>query len=62
MSNSKAMEIRIARPIPLKIRDIVKKVMKNQSANQRKTKISLPLEGGGNKVGVKELRTGLRAH
>jgi len=35
--------------------------MKNQPANQRKTNTSLPLEGGGNRVGVKELRAGVRA-
>jgi len=45
----------------LKPRDIVKKIMKNQPANQRKTNTSLPLEGGGNRVGVKELRAGVRA-
>jgi hypothetical protein len=30
--------------------------MKNQSGRQRKTNKSLPLEGGGKRVGVKELR------
>jgi hypothetical protein len=38
-----------------------KKVMKNQSGRQRKTSISLPLEGGGKRVGVKELRDVARA-
>jgi hypothetical protein len=33
-----------------------KKVMKNHSRTQRKTSKSLPLEGGGKRVGVKELR------
>ena len=34
----------------------VKKVMKSQSGRRRKTSTSLPLEGGGKRVGVKELR------
>ena len=32
----------------------LKKFMKNQSGRQRKTSTSLPLEGGGKRVGVKE--------
>jgi hypothetical protein len=39
----------------------VKKDMKNQSGRQRKTSTSLPLEGGGKRVGVKELRDVARA-
>jgi hypothetical protein len=39
----------------------VKKVMKNQSGRQRKTSTSLPLEGGGKRVGVKELEDVARA-
>jgi hypothetical protein len=35
--------------------------MKNKSRKQRKTSISLPLEGGGKRVGVKELRDLARA-
>jgi hypothetical protein len=35
--------------------------MKNQSGRQRKTSTSLPLEGGGKRVGVKELRDVARA-
>ena len=38
----------------LVIFDIVKKVMKNYVEKQRKTSTSLPLEGGGRRVGVKE--------
>jgi hypothetical protein len=34
----------------------VKKVIKSQSGRRRKTSTSLPLEGGGKRVGVKELR------
>jgi len=34
--------------------DIVKKIMKNSFKKQRKTSISLPLEGGGRRVGVKD--------
>jgi len=34
--------------------NIVKKVMKNSAKKQRKTSASLPLEGGGRRVGVKE--------
>jgi len=30
--------------------------MKNRAVRQRKTSKSLPLEGGGKRVGVKELR------
>jgi 2-oxoglutarate ferredoxin oxidoreductase subunit delta len=32
-------------------------VAKNQSGRQKKTSASLPLEGGGERVGVKKLRT-----
>jgi hypothetical protein len=39
----------------------VKKVMKNQSGRERKTSRSLPLEGGGKRVGVKEARDIARA-
>jgi hypothetical protein len=35
--------------------------MKSQSGRRRKTSISLPLEGGGKRVGVKELRDVARA-
>ena len=42
------------KPITTFIVDIVKKVMKNSVKKQRKTSTSLPLEGGGRRVGVKE--------
>jgi hypothetical protein len=35
--------------------DIVKSSMKNRSVTCRKTIKTLPLEGGGNRVGVKDL-------
>jgi len=35
-------------------RIFLKKVMKNYIEKQRKTSTSLPLEGGGRRVGVKE--------
>jgi hypothetical protein len=35
--------------------------MKRQSGRRRKTSTSLPLEGGGKRVGVKELRDVARA-
>jgi hypothetical protein len=35
--------------------------MKNHSGRQRKTSTSLPLEGGGKRVGMKELRDVARA-
>jgi len=40
---------------------IVKSFMKNQSGGQRKTSKSLPLEGGGKRVGVKGQRDLARA-
>ena len=39
----------------------VQKVMKKQSGRQGKTSTSRPLEGGGKRVGVKELRDVARA-
>jgi len=39
----------------------VKKGMKNHSGRQRETSKSLPLEGGGKRVGVKEMRDVSRA-
>jgi hypothetical protein len=42
-------------------RDIVKSFMKNGSGTYRKRRETLPLEGGGKRVGVKELRDVARA-
>jgi len=41
--------------------DIVKSFMKNRSVTYRKGRRTLPLEGGGKRVGVKELRDVARA-